>query len=77
MHRVTNHTIHLKVKVMIVTSNKKNPNNKKKHYRKHTFKFAECVSLVDIMEKDVDHVALFFHFVDKLMGVRESEITSN
>ena len=55
----------------------KNPNNKKKHYRKHTFKFAECVSLVDIMEKDVDHVALFFHFVDKLMGVRESEITRN
>lgn len=58
-----------------VTSKK--PNNKKKHYHKHTFKFAECVSLVDITEKDVDHVALFFHVVDKLMGVRESEITSN
>lgn len=59
-----------------VTSKKTTTNNKKKHFRKHTFKFAECVSLVDIMEKDVDHIALFFLFVDKLMGVREREITS-
>lgn len=56
-----------------VTS-KNQTNKKKQRYRKHTFKFAECVSLVDIMEKDVDHVALFFHVVDKLMGVREHEI---
>ena len=59
-----------------VTSKKTTTNNKKKHFRKHTFKFAECVSLVDIMEKDTDHVALFFLFVDKLMEVREREITS-
>lgn len=51
-------------------SNQK-PNNKKKHYRKHTFKLAECVSMVDVLKPTAEHVGLLMYVTDKLMGVRE------
>ena len=57
----------------MVTSKK--PNNKKKHYRKHTFKLAECVSMVDVLEPTAEHVGLLMYVADKVMGVREREIT--
>lgn len=54
----------------------KNQNNKKKQrYRKHTFKFAECVSSMDVLEANAEHVGFLFYIADKVMGVREHEIT--
>lgn len=48
--------------------------NKRKHYRKSTFKLAECVSMMDLLEADAEHVGLFFYVADKVMEVREHEI---
>ena len=59
-----------------VTSKKTTTNNKKKHFRKHTFKFAECVSMLDVLEPTAEHVGLLMYVSDKIMGVREREITS-
>ena len=55
----------------MVTSKK--PNNNKKHYRKHTFKLAECVSMVDVLEPTAEHVGLLMFVADKIMGVRERD----
>ncbi len=59
-----------------VTSKKITTNNKKKPFRKHTFKFAECVSMLDVLESTAEHVGLLMYVADKIMGVREREITS-
>lgn len=52
----------------------KNTSKRKQHYRKNTFKLAECVSMMNLLEADVDHVGLFFYVADKVMEVREHEI---
>ncbi len=52
----------------------KNTNKRKQHYRKSTFKLAECVSMMDLLEADAEHVGLFFYVADKVMEVREHEI---
>lgn len=46
----------------------------KRHFKRDTFKFAECVSMMDLLEADAEHVGLFFYVADKVMEVREHEI---
>lgn len=59
---------------VVMTMKKVTSKNTKKRYRKNTFKFAECISMMDLLEADVDHVGLFFFVADKMMEVREREI---
>lgn len=66
----------MKILLKVVMTMKKvtSKNTKKQRYRKNTFKFAECISMMDLLEADVDHVGLFFFVADKMMEVREREI---
>lgn len=56
------------------TSNNNKKVNKKKKQPKNTFKLAECVSMVDVMEANKESVGFLFYFTDKMMEVREREI---
>lgn len=47
---------------------------KQRQYKKDTFKFAECISMMDIMETKGRNLGFFFYMVDKVMEVREREI---
>lgn len=55
-----------------MTSKKKQQSNKRKP--RNTFKLAECVSMVDVMEANKESVGFLFYFTDKMMEVREHEI---
>lgn len=58
-----------------VTSKKQIVEKKpRRQYKKGTFKFAECISMMDIMETKGHNLGFFFYMVDKVMEVREREI---
>lgn len=45
--------------------------NKQTRKVKNGFKFADCVSSMDVMKKDEQSVLLFLWFFDKVMEARE------
>lgn len=46
------------------TSNNNKKVNKKKKQPKNTFKLAECVSMVDVMEANKESVGFLFYFTE-------------
>lgn len=48
---------------------------KKKRFRKNTFKFADCVSMMDVLKTDTESIGLFFFMTNKVMEVRSHEAT--
>lgn len=52
----------------------KNTNKKKQHYRRGTFKLAECISMMDVLENKPENVGLLLYVADRAMEVREREI---